>query len=145
MHGKLPMKLSQLLRARQGLIRRAGLANLAFAYQLLSSFARRIARARLVGSVNLKSADAEAERAWASLTALEGSQSVIEEHFTDEDLMDFADAIVYITGGDDVDLTFRLEDLTENFLIPLRGVLEQAVVAIDMELPASNANTSENR
>ena|SRR6266542_3617823 len=145
MHGKLPMKLSQLLRAREGLIRRAGLANLAFAYQLLSNFARRIARARLVGLVNLKSADAEAERAWASLTALEGSQSVIEEHFTDEDLMDFADALVYITGGDEVDLTFRLEDLTENFLIPLRGVLEQAGVLVDAELPASNANTSENR
>ena len=145
MHGKLPMKLSQLLQAREGLIRRAGLANLAFAHQLLSEFARRIGRAQLSGLVNLKSADAEEERAWASLTALEGSQSVIEEHFTDEDLMDFADAIVYITGGDDVDVTFRLEELTENFIVPLRSLLERAGVEIDTEMPASNAETSDNR
>jgi hypothetical protein len=145
MHGKLPMKLSQLLQARENLIRRAGLANLAFAYELLSNFARRIARARLSGSVTLKSADPDADLAWASLTALEGNQSVIEEHFTDEDIMDFSDAIVYVTGGDEVNLTFRLEDLSENFLVPLRGVLEQAGVEVDAELPASNADTSENR
>lgn len=139
------MKLSQLLQARQGLIRRAGLANLAFAYQLLNEFADRIARARLVGSVNLKSADAEAERTWASLTALEGSQSVIEEHFTDEDVMDFSDAVVYVTGGDEVDLTFRLEDLTENFIVPLRDVLEREGVEVDFGVPITKANTPENR
>ena len=39
--------------------------------------------------------DAPAGRNWATLTALEGSPSALEEMFTDEDLMDFADAVAF--------------------------------------------------
>ena len=125
------MKLSHLLAHRPTLLQQARLANLAFAYERLSEFARRVARARLRGSINVKPADPEADRYWASLTALEGNQSVIEEHFTDEDLMDFADAIAFTTGDGKLDLTFRIEQLPEKFLAPLRYLLEQGGVSLD--------------
>ena len=131
------MKLSNILAQRQALLRQARLANLAFAYQTLGRFAGRIARARIGGRVSLTQAAPDAERYWASLTALEGSQSVIEEHFTDEDIMDLADVISYLTAHETLDLTFRLEDLADTFLAPLRAELEQAGVAIDPNaLPA---------
>lgn len=137
------MKLTQLLRGREALLRQTALANLAFAYQTLDAFAGRIARARLVGRVNLKPAAPDEDRYWATLTALEGSQAVIEEHFSDEDLMDFADAVAYATGRENFDVTFPLEDFAENFLPPLRHALEQAGIAIDpsprdLERPALN-------
>lgn len=125
------MKLSLLLTLRPALLRQARLANLAFAYWKLSDFAGRIARARLRGEINLKQATPDAGRYWASLTALEGNQSVIEEHFSDEDLMDFADAIALTTGESNLDLTFRIEQLPERFLAPLRLKLEQGGVFID--------------
>ena len=125
------MKLSNILAQRQALLRQARLANLAFAYQTLGRFAERIDRSRLGGGVCLKQAAPDAERYWASLTALEGSQSVIEEHFTDEDIMDLADVISFVTGNEALDRAFRLEDLAETFLVPLRAELEQAGVAIE--------------
>lgn len=137
------MKLTQLLRAREALQRQTALANLAFAYQTLDAFAGRIARARLIGRVNLKPAAPDDERYWATLTALDGSQAVIEEHFADEDLMDLADAIAFATGREDFDVTFSLEEFAENFLPPLRHALEQAGIVIDVatqpaERPAAN-------
>lgn len=125
------MKLSHLLRQRPALLQQARLTNLAFAYARLGEFATRIARARLHGEVNLKQANAEAELPWASLTALTGSQSVIEEHFTDEDLMDFADLAAFVTGEKNLDATFPIEHVSEKFLAPLRRQLEQAGVMID--------------
>ncbi len=125
------MKLSMLLVQRETLLRQTRLANLAFAYGKLLEFTARIARARLTGTVSLKGAAPDAGRYWASLTALEGNQSVIEEHFTDEDIMNLADVIAFTTGADDLDLTFRIEELAEKFLAPLRGDLERAGVTID--------------
>jgi len=127
------MKFSILLAQRQALLEQARLANLAFAYETLSEFAGRIARAQLRGHIALKQAAPDAERCWASLTALEGNQSVIEEHFTDEDLMDFADALAFTTGESNLDLTFRIEQLPENFLAPLRRQLVQAGISLDRD------------
>lgn len=127
------MKLSLLLTLRPALLRQAQLAGLAFAYWKLREFATCIARARLRGEVNLQQAEAEAGRYWASLTALAGNQSVIEEHFTDEDIMDLADFIAFVTGESHLDLTFRIEQLAERFVTPLRLQLEQAGVIIDEE------------
>lgn len=131
------MKLSNILAQRQALLRQARLANLAFAYETLDRFATRIDRGRLGGYVCLKQAAPDAERYCASLTAIGGSQSVIEEHFTDEDIMDLADVISFTTGSESLDLTFRLEDLAEAFLAPLRAELEQAGVAIDPHVPSA--------
>lgn len=125
------MTISQLLKARDALVRQASLANLAFAYEVLGDFADRITRAGLVGEVNLKTADPDAERYWSTLTAFEGSQSVIEEHFTEENLTDITDAIAYATGRDTFDLKFQIEDFADIFLTPLRHALEQSGIAID--------------
>lgn len=125
------MKLSSLLAQRRALQQQAHLANLGFAYQRLAVLAARIARARLRGGIRLQQAAPATGRYWASLTALEGRQSVIEEYFADEDLMDFADAIAYATGESEIDLVFRLEELPERFLAPLRARLEQAGVAVE--------------
>jgi hypothetical protein len=109
--------------------------------------AARAARARLVGKVNLKPADPDEDRYWATLTALEGSQSRIEEHFTEEDLTDVSDAIAFATGRETFDLLFNLEDFSDIFLGPLRAALEQAGVTIDaplrptIEEHSSNENT----
>lgn len=133
MHGDIPLKLSQLLVARQGLLQGAQLANLALAFQVLQEFATRIHRARLTGLVRLQSPEATEEGCWAELTALEGNQSLIEEHFTDEDLMDLADTVAYVTEADVVSMKFRIEQFSELFVAPLRAGLEQAGIAIDFE------------
>ena len=124
-------KLSTLLTQRAALLQQARLANLAFSYHTLSEFAERIARAQLRGIVSLKHLAPDDGRYWPSLTALEGSQSVIEEHFTDEDIMELADVIGFTMGQDALDLTFRLEEFGETFGVPLRAELEREGVAID--------------
>lgn len=125
------MKLSLILAQRPALLQQVRLANLAFAYAKLSEIAARIARARLRGSINLKQTGADAEFGGPPLTALEGNQSVIEEHFTDEELIDFADAIAFITGVSRLDLTFRIEETADNFVAPLRRELEQSGIVVD--------------
>ncbi len=135
------MKLSQILHQRPALLRQARLTYLAFAYWKLDDFATRIARARLRGRINLKQAAPDAERCWASLVALSGNQSVIEEHFTDEDIMDLADLVAFATGESNLDLTFSIEQLAERFVTPLRLQLEQAGVVID-QLSGSMAESS---
>ncbi len=126
------MKLSQLLATRKTINRQANLANLAYAYVTLTRLADRVASARLHGLVHLRQAGGEDEPHWASLTALEGNQSVIEEHFDDDDLMALADAIVFAIGGEFSDLEFKLEGLPGKYVAPLRRALDKAGVAIDL-------------
>jgi hypothetical protein len=125
------MKLSLILAQRSALLQQVRLANLAFAYAKLSEIAARIDRARLRGSINLRQVGPDAEFGGLPLTALEGNQSVFEEHFTDEELTDFADAIAFITGVGRLDLTFRVEETADNFVAPLRHELEQAGLIFD--------------
>jgi hypothetical protein len=124
-------KLSTLLTQRPALLRQLRLANLAFAYAALSDFGQRIARARLTGRLRLQQANPRADRYWATLTALEGNQSVVDEHFADEDLMAMADVLGFITGHDPLDITFEAEDLTDIFLAPVRSELDREGIAID--------------
>jgi hypothetical protein len=133
------MKLSKLLTNRAMILRRAYLANLAGAYHTLSAFSQRIARARLGGLVNLKHAEMSEERYWPALRALEGNQSVIDEHFTDEDILELADAVAFATDEEALDLDFQLEELYDKFAAPLRFELERAGVTIDLKSPALNA------
>lgn len=128
------MKLSSLLAQREALLRQARLANVALAYQTLSELAARFARAGLRGTVVLRSANPELEQYCATLTPEESSQSVVDEHFTDEDLMLLADMVAFATGhrSDDVlEIHFRCEDIVEAFVHPMRAELEQAGVACD--------------
>ena len=124
-------KLSTLLSRRPDLLRQARLANLAFAFATLQKFALRIKRGQLDGRVTLAHAAPDAERYWASLTPLAMNQSVIEEHFTDEDVMDLADVVAFTTGNEALDLTFDLEDLEELFLRPLQEELDREGIVID--------------
>jgi hypothetical protein len=124
-------KLSTLLSQRPAVLRQARLANIAFAYASALEFRHRIERAGLRGRVTLKHAAPHADRYWASLTALDLNQSVIEEHFSDENLMELADVVAFVTGNDAVEMTFAFEDVTELFLTPLREELEREGVTID--------------
>ena len=135
--------LSALLAERQMLLHRARLANLAFAYHTLRDYAARIGNSRLRGTVTLKQAAPTADRYWATLTAVDFSQAVVEEHFSDENTMELADLLEFITGNDMLDATFRLEELGDTFLHPLRQALEREGVAIDGTNPPSDARTND--
>ena len=130
------MKLSQLLLQRDTLLRQTLLANLAQAYVQLDGLNTRLTRARLSGAVCLAPADPEAGQYWPTLTALEGSQAVIEEHFTDSHIAELADLIAFLTGRPDEETTFRLEDMAVIFLAPLQDKLRRAGVELDPALPA---------
>ena len=114
------MKLSNLLATREFLIRQANLANMAFAFTTLKGLADRIESSRLTGLVALRQADESEDQYWASLTALELRQSVIEEHFSEDDVTEMADAISFSTATEFSEMNFRLEHLDE----PLRCAVE---------------------
>lgn len=126
------MKFHQLLHQRDALLRHARLANLAFAHHQLVEFGRRIARARLCGSVTLSLADPSDGRHWPTLLAHEGNQSLIEEHFLDEDMVELADILSFLHEGENVtEFTFRLEELENRFLPGLRRELVEAGVLLE--------------
>lgn len=125
------MKLSHLLLQREALLRQSRLANLAFAYTQLAGLVTRISGARLAGLVCLQPANVALEQYCPLLTAIEGSQAVIEEHFSDEDVDELADLVFSLSGGDDANRSFRLEDMAAEFLFPLQRKLEQAGVEFD--------------
>ena len=125
------MKFHHLLHQREAALRQARLTTGAFAYHELGGFAARIARGQLRGEVTLHFADPAADRPWPVLLANEGSQSVIEEHFRDEDIVELADLIAFLTEGEGATtLTFRIEELEARFKGSLRRELEAAGVEI---------------
>lgn len=126
------MKLSKLLATRHSLLRQAQLASLGHAYLTLQQLAARVVNAHLRGLVRLQPAAPAQERYWPTLTALEGNQSVIEEQFSDADIMDLADAAELAINANYEELEFRLEDFADKLVIPLRRALEQAGVAVDV-------------
>ena len=125
------MNLSELLKSRQGLLRQAHLANLAFSYTALQRFAERVENARIHGRVRLKPTGDDDEATPASLTALDGNQSVIEEHFADEDIHHMADSIAFAIETPFSEIEFNLRDLSEKFAATLRHELHEAGVVID--------------
>ncbi len=129
-----PMKLSTLLAKRPELLRQVRLANLAFAYQMLRDFTARVAGARLRGRVTLRPVDPDEERFCVTLTALDINQSLIEEHFSDEDLVLLADVLGFATGHPSHELTFHIDQLGE-FVDVLRDDLEHSGVRIDEPAP----------
>lgn len=124
-------KLSTLVTQHADLLRQVRLANLAMAYATLEKYVDRVARAQLRGLVSLQPPRPEEERYWASLTALAGAQSVIEEHFVDQDILELADLVAFATGREEPEWTFPIEELGERFLVPLRAEVERAGIEID--------------
>ena len=135
------MKISKLLDSHRVLLQQARLANLAQAFLTLRRFAERVRRSRLGGLVQLRQPDAAEERLWASLTALEGSQAVIEEHFTEEELMELADAVAFLRETAALDVTFRLEHLDALFVQPVVAELRRGGVEFDLETETSAHGT----
>lgn len=132
------MKISELLATRQALLRQTQLANLAYAHDTVQRFAARIARGNLRGLVRLRPANLADECFWATLTALEGSQSVIEEHFADHELIELADAVAFANDDEFTSIDFRLEEMGDQFLPPIRQILTQSGVVMDA--PRAPAN-----
>lgn len=135
--GKHPMNYHHLLLQRDALLRQARLANTAFAHERLGILGARIARARLHGLVGLRPGDPEGEQPWPALTALEGSQAVLEEHFLDEEIVELTDILGFL--GEDIPadgFRFRLEELAGRFMPQLRRELEAAGIALASEASA---------
>lgn len=131
------MNLSNLLASRETLVAQARLANLAFAYTSLKRLAAVVARGQLSGLVRLQDADERDERYWPALSALSGSQAVLDEHFGDEDIVALADAIASATPGDQLDVTFPIEHLERDYVAALETELRRAGVKLDdTEVPA---------
>ena len=66
------------------------------------------------------------------LVAREGNQSVIEEHFTDEDIAELADILTFLHEGEGLtELNFMIERLADRYLPNLRRELTQAGVLGD--------------
>ena len=99
----------------------------------LQRLAARVATARLQGRVRLQPPEPGEQRFCATLTALEGNQSCIEEHFADEDLLHLADAVELALDTRYSELEFRIEELGERFSSPIRTALQQAGVVLDDE------------
>jgi hypothetical protein len=125
------MNISKLLSSRKALLRQAHLANLAFSYFTIRRLAERVTNARLQGRVRLKPTITGEEICPASLTAIDGSQSVIEEHFSDEDILQLADAVEFAFEGPFLEAEFPLQELAEKFATPLRRSLDRAGVTLD--------------
>ena len=128
------MNLSTLLAQRPALLRQLRLTNVAFAYQRIGDFLARAERAQLRGTFTLRQPAPDEGRYWATLVPLEASSSVVEEHFTEEDLMELADVLAFTAGkpgAENHEMTFQLDDLRDAFLEPLRNELKRAGVAVD--------------
>ncbi len=132
----IAMNFQQLLQQREALQREARLANLAYAYERLGIYGSRIAQAGLRGAATLRLADPDAEQPWPALIALNGSQAVIEEHFTEEDIAEFADIVAFLTEDDRRVIVFDWEELTARLQAELRAELEAHGAAPGDGVPA---------
>lgn len=125
------MNFPQLLQQREALLRQTRLANLAFAFARLGVYAARIARAGLHGPVTLHEPDPDAERFWPTLVPHAGNQSVIDEHFLEEEVDELDELLLFLEEeGFAVDYTFDLEAMPQRLLPELRRELEKAGVAL---------------
>lgn len=127
------MKLSALLASRPTILRQAALAHAAAAWLTLHHASLRIAAGGLHGHVRLRHGDnVDGEAPWTLLTSDEIRPSVLEEHFTDDDILEIAEALAYATDAERVDVTFRIESLGEVYATPLLQSLEKAGVTLDI-------------
>jgi hypothetical protein len=121
------MKFDELLTHRDELLKAARLANLAYAYQWLGNFADRINRAGLQGQVVLYGPHPDGNLQEPMLAAKEFSQSVIDEHFLQEEVTELYAIFRCVHDSSLIrEAKFRLEDLGEIYLPALRRVLELA-------------------
>jgi len=133
------MNISHLIAHREAYLQKARLANLAYAHETLRAFADRLVRAGITGRVRLQSTSPDDERYLPTLTALDSHPSVMEEHFTDDDAIELADLIGFVSGEEDIDLTLSARDVVETLLAPVRCELESKGVNLSPQ-PAPAAH-----
>lgn len=128
------MKLSALLASRSTILRQAALAHAAAAWLTLNNASRRVAAAGLHGRVRLRQGDpADDEAPWASIESDTIRPSVLEEHFTEDDLVELAEAVAYATDSRRADVEFLIESLGDLYATPLLDTLEKAGVTLDID------------
>ncbi len=121
------------------------MANLAFAYDRIADFDRRLARAQIRGVLTLRLADQAGDQPWPVLLAVDGNPSVIEEHFTEEAIAELADIFAYFHEDQGmVEFTFRPADLETRFLAGLRRDLEAGGISLDTPHPASSPEAEDS-
>lgn len=125
------MNLSNLIASREKLVAQARLANMAFAYATLKRLAAVVARGHLSGVVRLQEPNEKEEHYWATLTAVSGSQAVLDEHFSDDDVAALVDAVAVATPGNLLDVTISIEDLEHDYVVPLEVALRRAGVKLE--------------
>lgn len=127
------MNLSALLASRPTILRQAALAHTAAAWLTLKRASARIAAARLTGMVHLRQGDPAADEIpWATITSDTIRPSVLEEHFTEDDLVELAEALAFATDSSHADIEFPIETL-ESYAAPLARSLQKAGVTLDMQ------------
>lgn len=104
---------------------------MAYAYATLNRLLLVIRRGQLSGLVRLQQPDEKEERYWATLSALSGSQAVLDEHFSEDDVAEMADAVAFASPGRGLDVTFALDRLETEYIAPLFIALERAEVAVE--------------
>lgn len=125
------MNLSNLIASRETVLAQARLANMAFAYATLKRISAVVNRTGLTHLVRLQQPNEHEERYCASLQALTGSQAVLDEHFSDDDVLALADAIAVCTPGVGLDATVMLQALEAQYVVPLELALQRAGVNLD--------------
>ena len=118
------MKYQELLDHRDELIRVAKLANIAHAHHWLGGFAERIERAGLRGEVVLRGPEPDEGRADPEMLAQDFSQSVVEEHFTADEIRELHAVLSFVHDAERiVEARFRLEGVGDLYLPAIRRVL----------------------
>ena len=135
------LMLPPIIRATEEMVRlvpqsyrQAALAHTAAAWLTLQYASLRIAAAGLHGTVRLRQSDPEEEETMsATLTSDDIRSSVLEEHFTEDELLEIAEALAYATDVDYVDAEFPIETLGETYAAPLLRSLKKSGVTLDIE------------
>jgi hypothetical protein len=95
--------------------------------------------------VQLTLTDPAQDRLWPTLVAHEGNQSVIEEHFTDEDLVELADLVTFLRDDAHTqEFTFRLEGFATHFVDPVRDELARAGIAVERPTAATTPSPEDS-
>ncbi len=126
------MNIRHLIQQRSQLLKQTRLANVAFAYERLGEFGRRIARANLRGSVTVQPADPSIDRLWPEISSDQISAAVLTEHFLDSDIAELADLLAFVCEDQQPTAhTFAIECLADEVGPALLAELRQAGVAVD--------------
>ena len=115
------MKFDDLLNHHKELLQAARIAHLAYAYHQVGTFAGRIASTGLRGEVVLLGPDPKEKRPLAILHAVGFNQSVIEEHFLQDEIIELHAVLAYVHEAKAIiEMRFRLEDFGAVYLPALR-------------------------